>query len=394
MRLMFAGDFRVGYSSGYAVILEQLCLELSKRHEITVVGTQWHKKEHHYPFQVIPSDYTWLPMQIMRLARELKTEHCVLAMDVPKIDSIVKNLVRQGIVDRWPPFSGLFPIEGSPVAVAWTHSLNLLEHRFVISEWAVEKLAERSLNATWVPMTSTMPDLAEGTMVSRGRLKKLVYKGINADLLDECGPMFVTVADNQERKDLPVIGRALTELRDQGVVVPWLLVTNVDASYGWTLSELWDELWITDQVVMFENLSNEELSRVYNAATVFVLASQAEGACLPLYEAMAHGLTCVAPDLPTIREALGDGRGYLVEPRWWTIHPWGNVVRHHTDAKDLAEWMLYALGHTKDPSALRQFIENRSWSKAAKAVEGVLTGEQKREKGAREKVSADVAGGA
>ena len=75
-------------------------------------------------------------------------------------------------------------------------------------------------------------------------------------------------------------------------------------------------LGIDDGVVFTGRVSNEELSRYYQSADVFVLPSidKSEAYGMTLLEAMAHGLPVVASNLPGVRSLVGEDRGLLVEP--------------------------------------------------------------------------------
>ena len=75
-------------------------------------------------------------------------------------------------------------------------------------------------------------------------------------------------------------------------------------------------LGIDDRVVFTGRVSNEELSRYYQSADVFVLPSidKSEAYGMTLLEAMAHGLPVVASNLPGVRSLVGEDRGLLVEP--------------------------------------------------------------------------------
>jgi glycosyltransferase involved in cell wall biosynthesis len=61
-----------------------------------------------------------------------------------------------------------------------------------------------------------------------------------------------------------------------------------------------------DAVSWVGNVSESELVRAYDEATVYVSMSEDEGFCLPIFEAMMHRNLVVAYDLPAIRELLGD----------------------------------------------------------------------------------------
>lgn len=356
MKLLFVGDFRPGYSSGYTTILEAVCSELAGMgHEVTVLGTSWGKEEHHYPFRVIPSDYTWVPVQVLRLHEALAFDHVILAMDVPKIEQILRQVGKQELV--WPLTSGLFPIESKPLVSVWKAGLDLLHKRFVISKFGKDVLEDAGLDSIFIPMTATRTD------------RRWSHSGIDSLLEipeNEYHTIVLTVADNQERKDLPVIGQAVASLEG----VHWALVTASVSPHGWYLPDLLSALGIDARTTVLENLSQEALSFMYILADVFVLASQAEGACLPLYEAMLHGLPCVAPNHTAITEALADGRGVLIDPDWISIHPWGNVNRFHVTPFSLARGIEKAKGI--DITLGRQFVEGRTWQAVAECIEEEL----------------------
>jgi len=373
MRLLFVGDFSP--FGGYSTILRETCTEAAALVErVTLLGLDWDRSQHNYPFQVIPSDFSWVPVQTVRLCEAVEFDNVILAMDVPKILSLLSELERQKI--EWPSVCGLFPIESDPLLLAWQEGLNTLDHRFVISKFAQQLLSEVHIDSTWLPMTARPPVEAIDKDEARRRLGPLVRYGDSERLHKDTGYFIVTVADNQERKALPVIAEAIAKLRDSGTWVNWLLVTQPENSYGWDLHSLWQRLWMNDQVLMFDHLTQGELSWVYQASDAFVLASQAEGACLPLYEAMAHGVPCVAPMHTALKEVLEGGRGKLVAPDHTTIHPWGNVNRYHTQPSELATALDRLLSGANDNTikAARQLIESRSWKDVAVRIVEALDG--------------------
>ncbi len=373
MRLLFVGDFSP--FGGYSTIFREVCTEaVPLVEQVTLLGLDWDRSQHDYPFQVIPSDFSWVPVQVMRLCEAMQFDNVILTMDVPKMLSLLSELERQKI--EWPLVSGLFPIESDPLLFAWQEGLSALDHRFVISEFAQRLLAEVQIDSTWLPMTARPPVEPIDKDEARRRLSPLVRYGDSERLYKDDAPFIVTVADNQERKALTVIAQAIAELRDGGMWVNWLLVTQIENRYGWDLHSLWQRLWMNDQVLMFDSLTHEELSWVYQASDAFVLASQAEGACLPLYEAMAHGVPCVAPNHTAIKEALSDGRGELVTSSHTTIHPWGNVNRYHMRSHDLSAALGWSLSKDNESTikAARQLIERRSWKDVAVRIVEALDG--------------------
>jgi glycosyltransferase involved in cell wall biosynthesis len=372
MRLLFVGNFNVTRGTGYSTILKNVCSELAALgHTITVLGTFWDRSEHHFPFQIIPSDYGWIPIHVLRTHQALDFDHVILAMDVPKIVQVLNETRRQDIV--WPPTSAIFPIESDPLVSVWAEGLKMLHRRFIISRFGQCVLSENDLDSVFVPMTAEIPERALSPSEARQILKGWVAKG-DPDLLDRGSRLLVlTVADNMERKDLPVIGQALAQLREQEeITIVWALVTSIISPYGWWIPDLLEQLDIVDQTVLFEALPPEALDAAYWACDFFVIASQAEGACLPLYEALARGKPCIAPDHTAITEALGDERGTLVSSNGRSIHPWGNVYRYHTRPEDLARALLDIQRAGEDASRV-DFIKGRPWSLAARRIEEALS---------------------
>ncbi len=364
MRLLFVGDFNIDRGTGYSTILRNVCLQLAESEEVeqlTILGEKWGRREHHFPFQVIPSEYVWIPMQVLRLCQALWFDHVILAMDVPKIHQILGQLELQGI--NWgAKISGLFPIESDPLIDVWAKALRQLHRRFVISEFGQRRLKiDAGLDSIFLPMTSEFPEQELSMEEAREKL------GVPRDAV-----LLLTVAANQERKDLPTIASAVTWLGEHGTKALWLLVTT-DTSFGWTLPNMLKRTGVREQTRVKKWLSPEMLSCAYQAADLFVLASQAEGACLPLYEAMAHGLPCVAPDHTAITEVLAGGRGTPVDPSFVTMHPFGNVNRYHVLPHTLGEAVMRALGAPSQNGAMRDFIESRPWSLAARRMEEGLS---------------------
>jgi len=397
VRILFAGNFNVSSGTGYSTILANLGTELvALGHEIWILGEFWDRSQHDYPFTVIPSDYNWIPAQAVRLQENYTFDHAVLAMDIPKVANL---LASSRDWKNWQaPTSAIFPVESEPLLPIWIERLGRLEHRFVISQYGQNVLAEDTgLDSIFLPVTAQIPQTGVKTSGTqrkaiRAEVRKLVTLGNPAAVVGG-GPILVTVADNQERKDLPVIAQAVKILADRGHAVAWILVTALGSQFGWHFPQLLIQTDIEEYAAVISwGISREDLSKVYRAGDLFVLASQAEGACLPIYEALAHGVTCVAPDHTAISEALGAGRGILVKPSRQSIHPFGNVIRHHVDPVDLADAIETWPTRTYDPVILADFIKSRPWSATAKIMEAALHVEKTEEETENPTEQAEPAG--
>ncbi|HEX6381102.1 MAG TPA: glycosyltransferase, partial [Acidimicrobiia bacterium] len=77
--------------------------------------------------------------------------------------------------------------------------------------------------------------------------------------------------------------------------------------YARALERLADELGVADAVDFTDNLKFPQLLAHYRAADVFVCASDHEGFCVPLLEAMHHRLPVVAYASTAVPETLGGG---------------------------------------------------------------------------------------
>ena len=85
------------------------------------------------------------------------------------------------------------------------------------------------------------------------------------------------------------------------------LVGGVSASSYWSALERFvDGLGLSGVVRLAGSVSEVELEGLYRSADVFVCLSEHEGFCVPLLEAMAHGVPVVALGAAAVPETLGD----------------------------------------------------------------------------------------
>ncbi len=75
---------------------------------------------------------------------------------------------------------------------------------------------------------------------------------------------------------------------------------------GRPLSAFIAELGLSEAVSITGSVSPQELESYYRAADVFVCASEHEGFCVPLVEAMGHGLPVVAYSTSAVPETVAD----------------------------------------------------------------------------------------
>jgi glycosyltransferase involved in cell wall biosynthesis len=76
--------------------------------------------------------------------------------------------------------------------------------------------------------------------------------------------------------------------------------------YGPALDGFIAQLGLTDAVTITGSVSQGELEAYYSSADVFVCASDHEGFCVPVVEAMGHGVPVVAYGVAALPETIGD----------------------------------------------------------------------------------------
>jgi glycosyltransferase involved in cell wall biosynthesis len=99
-------------------------------------------------------------------------------------------------------------------------------------------------------------------------------------------------------------------------------------------------------VVIVDYLSDDELMGLFRATTYYVNTSQAEGACLPLQQALACGRPVIAPAHTAMADYLDDRVGFLVasqpEPTHWPHDPQKRIQTswHRLDWSSLRDQYL------------------------------------------------------
>jgi glycosyltransferase involved in cell wall biosynthesis len=114
-----------------------------------------------------------------------------------------------------------------------------------------------------------------------------------------------------------------------------------------------------DDIVHFAGqLPSEKICAWYNAASVKILASRREGSPNVVLEALACGT-------PTIASRAGRNALVIEEGKNGLLFPVG-------EAESLKTTLLHALEHPWDRQHIARTGRQRSWTKVAQEVEGVL----------------------
>jgi glycosyltransferase involved in cell wall biosynthesis len=98
-----------------------------------------------------------------------------------------------------------------------------------------------------------------------------------------------------------------------------LVGTSLGEQYPRALERFAARLGLADAVVMAGVVSDDALAAYYRSSDVFVCVSDHEGFCVPIVEAMHHGLPVIAYDAAAVGETVGDGGLVLADKSPMTV---------------------------------------------------------------------------
>ena len=351
-------DFRV---SGYFNITMNLCTGLAKcGHEVKVIGLGYHGEQHDFPFSIIPvQNFQEAVALIANLYNLWHFDVCIVALDIPAQEQFL--LAMKG---RPFKYIGIMPIEADPLCISWAGVLLEMDKRLIISKFGVEEAMKMGVSATYLP-------IGVDTELWRMPSKEERLALRNSFGFDKDTFAILTVADNQERKNLSKAFEIIGEFAKDKNNVKYILVTREHCSVGWKLRDMALTYGINNKLMIFERgMGFKELWALYAISDCFFLSSKAEGLSLPLMEAMAVGIPCVATNATGMKELLSDGRGFLADYNYIYQDPFGNGNRYFMD-KDSAILQLESIyGHScqRTINKARKYIESRTWDKAITVV--------------------------
>jgi glycosyltransferase involved in cell wall biosynthesis len=256
-----------------------------------------------------------------------------------------------------------------------------MDARLIMSKFGAAEFKRAGVEAEFLPLGVDdiwrPPDPSERAMIRQGL-------GIDEDTF-----MVLTVADNQERKNLSkaaeIISRLSISIEDylpNGFVgkkierrkVAWYLVSRLQSPVGWELQDLAMRWGIMDRVSLFNRgMPDDKLWALYAAADAFLLTSKAEGLAIPAMEAIACRLPVAGTDCTAIREHLSDNRGWLIPTEYEYCDPFGNEDRYFVDASAGAA-ILDAIKNARPAQLIprldtaQAYLKSRTWDNAARIV--------------------------
>lgn len=304
--------------SGYTYLMSPILQGMTELgHDVKIIGLSYDGSEHHYNFSAVPAatvqDSVAIAQNIVKL---WNPDIFLCGLDIP-----LQIQIKENLKDMTAKYIAITPLENPPLTQTWAAYLFMLDWVFFISELGRKSAEVAGLSKVdhiqvGVDSVSNKPPTPE----HRKKLREDL--GLDKDFV------ILTVADNQERKNLWAALQIVSNLKSLGEKVKFLLVTRENSPVGYKLRDLCTTLDINKEVLITERgIPLDELWKLYASADIYLSTSKAEGLGLPVLEAMACGLPVVATDTGALSEVLADGRGYLIEPEYTFTDVWGNSRR-------------------------------------------------------------------
>jgi len=364
MNITAISDFS-SQGSGYASICGPLFTELALLgHNLTVLGIAYEGGQHNFPYRIIPVARREFIQQVEAMVANLAlvktyTDALIVAMDITIQEAFLPRLAVHNI-----PYYGLFPIEAPELSKRWANVLGKMAFRFVMSQYGVRECEKHNLQASYLPIAvdtdSWRPPVPEEKQMLRAAM------GIGPD-----DKVIITIADNQERKNLSAAFQAVERLCTQHENIYYVLVTRTDSQVGWMLDDLRERHHLMDNTMIFKRgMPFKRLWTLGAMADVALFTSKAEGVCMPALEAMSMGIPVVAPRHTSFGEHLADGRGLMCDIAFVDEGPFGNEYRYYVDVESVTEQLEQALFKPLDglvPSA-REYVVARTHKKVADVI--------------------------
>lgn len=356
--------------SGYRNITIPLCRGLSDKHDVKVIGLKYKREEHYEPFSILPADNIQEAQAMVHNLREMwDFDTLIIALDIPlQIRAFI-----QAFPDREFDYFGVFPVEADPLIDTWALGLSQMDKQFIISKFGTEEAHKAGLDtAEYIEIAVDTESWRPPTSDEKKQIRQSF--GLSDDSFS-----VLTVADNQERKhlsramemfadllyDYPNVNAEIVEEKglEPALDARYSIVTREHNPVGWELRDYAKELGISNQFMLFERgIEFDKFWSLYAMSDVFLLTSKAEGLGMPLLEAMAVELPCVATNCTGMRELLSDDRGYLIDYDYVHRDPFGNGRRYFASRKHGVELLKkIQSGDLPDVKKTRKFVEDRSW---------------------------------
>lgn len=360
-KIVFASDFKLS-GSGYHSIASGLATTLSKYADVTVLGCRYIGEQHEYPFHLIPTTNEWVPQHILAMKKALDPDLFVLMFDVPRLiaikDNVIKQMTSLNILDWKLRIAAAFPVEADPLWLDWAVQLAKFNALFTFTDLGMGEVSRNKLPVNLLQV-SPLPiwDDNPGPIPS-GPLAGKKY--------------VLAIADNQHRKNIPCMLRAIQSAVNAGTDIKLVLITDLYGTESWDLrpgSSVYKRLGVDENnVIILSNLGQSEIVRLMYNATCYLNTSFAEGIGIPVFEAVTAGCPVIVPDGLGCTGALKgvDPSMYRIIPSSVTmIYPWGQCNWREVDHVAVADAITH-FAKVRDTLTFRYRYPN--WEDAAQKI--------------------------
>lgn len=377
MRILVITDMDFTSSGYYRIATKSLSGLAAYGHEIKICGLGYHGQEHSFPFSIIPAGSILdAKSEAINLFHLWKPDVLLVMMDIP-----LQNYFFQSMPMYHDRYVALTPMENGPLTMSWAAMLMGMKAVLFISELGRDEARKAGLtNADYIQIGIDHDEWKHTTPEERS----LIRKGLG---FDDDTFIVLTVADNQERKNLWAGMSAIQKLKEMlpEQKIRYIIVTREDSEVGWKLKDLAISMGLVQELVIYKRgMGMKELWGLYAVSDAFLLTSKAEGLGMPILEAMSVGIPVVGTDTGAIHELLSDGKGYLVPSEYTFIDVWGNSRRDMIDIEKAA----LALRDIIDNSEKRlettmkagEYISQRTWDVMTEKLKETLERVQNEQK--------------
>lgn len=358
-------------TTGYSNIAVMLGNELTKKgHKVIGFGFSYGRQEHNSLFGINAMPVPHLPMAVNTLMRGIQLSRLIYVLDVPLIEHLTLAQAQFGNPPEHYKSIGIFAVESDPLCLSWAISLSRLNYRFPISQFGTEEVLKMGLDAQHYPV----PINLETWRMREPGQKEILKEALG---LKDKYVMFVN-ADGNERKNISAVLEGLKIATQTNPNLHMLLLTRKNFHLAWKFDDLINFLGIQKNISIIDRgIPQSDVWNLYAAADSFWNMSKCEGLGLPILEAMAVGVPCVATDATAMRESLQDGRGMLLKPDYKWIDPFGNTNRYFVFPDKIADAMLQMATKTDDELKKQvddasKYVRDRTVNDAVGMIEKLL----------------------
>ena len=195
------------------------------------------------------------------------------------------------------------------------YRLKLLAYKFIL-----EKTAQKAKKIIAVS-NATKKEIVDHLNVDSSKVV-VTYEGVdsamqnskvkseNSKLQLKSQKYFLYVGNAYPHKNLERLIQAFASLISHFSSLNLVLVGKEDYFYK-RLKKKVEQMSLSKNVIFMQNVTDEELSGLYQNALALVLPSLMEGFGLTALEAMANKCLVLASDIPSLREVCGDAAIYF-----------------------------------------------------------------------------------